>query len=72
MDNDESISDADEVTVPQFKLTRNQYTMDVLHAWYSHQNPSTVDEPKPKISIIIPNFEEFNARIIQDFIQILR
>lgn len=72
MDTDESISDADEATLPQFKLKRNQYTMEVLHAWYLHQNPATIDEPKPKISVIIPNFEEFSARIIQDFIQLLR
>lgn len=61
-------SDAEE---PPIKLRRNQYTLSVLHSWYSAKYPagSTV---KPKICVIIPNFEEMKPSVMKDLILILR
>lgn len=54
----------------KIKLKRNQYTMSVLRSWYEEQYGNSGN--KPKLCIIMPNFEEYNVHVIQDLIQILR
>lgn len=61
-------TDADE---PVIKLRRAQYTMNVLRSWYAQRYPGH-ESVKPKICIIIPNFEEFKPAVIVDLITILR
>lgn len=54
---------------PPIKLRRNQYTLDVLEAWYETKY---ANKSKPKLAIIMPNFEEFKPNIIKDLTLILR
>lgn len=54
---------------PPIKLRRSQYTMDVLQSWYETKYDS--EEKKPKLTIIMPNFEEFKPNVIKDLILIL-
>lgn len=61
-------TDADE---PVIKLRRGQYTLNVLRSWYA-QRYSGLDSAKPKICVIIPNFEEIKPAVIVDLITILR
>lgn len=68
---DDSVGEADDC-VSYNNLKRQQYTMSVLRAWYTEQCEKSADGVKPKICIIIPNFEEFVVHVIQDLIQILR
>lgn len=56
---------------PPIKLRRSQYTLNVLKSWYSERY-SDCDSGKPKICVIIPNFEEFKPAVIVDLIRILR
>lgn len=67
---DEGQTESESENEPPIKLKRTQYTLDVLQCWYSsrHQNEST----RPKISVIIPNFEEFKPSVIRDLILVLR
>lgn len=64
-------SDESDDGEPVIKLRRSQYTLNVLQSWYS-QKYSGSDSTKPKICVIIPNFEEFKATVIVDLILILR
>lgn len=57
---------------PPVKLRRNQYTIDVLQSWYDAKFSNEPNESKPRLTIIMPNFEEFKPTIIKDLIQILR
>lgn len=57
---------------PPVKLRRNQYTIDVLQSWYDTKFSNEPNESKPRLTIIMPNFEEFKPTIIKDLIQILR
>lgn len=57
---------------PPIKLRRNQYTLDVLQSWYNTKYANQSNDSKPRLTIIIPNFEEFKPTIIKDLIQILR
>lgn len=54
---------------PPLKLRRNQYTLDVLEAWYETKY---ANKSKPKLAIIMPNFEEFKPNVIKDLTLILR
>lgn len=66
----ESGSDGDSEE-PPIKLRRNQYTLSVLHSWYSAKYPAA-SNVKPKICVIIPNFEEMKPSVMKDLILILR
>lgn len=57
---------------PTVKLRRNQYTIDVLQSWYDTKFANRLHDAKPRLAIIMPNFEEFKPTIIKDLIQILR
>lgn len=57
---------------PPVKLRRNQYTLDVLQSWYDTKFTSQPNDSQPRLTIIMPNFEEFKPTIIKDLIQILR
>lgn len=59
----------DDLTI---KLRRNQYTIDVLQSWYDTKFANQLNDSKPRLAIIMPNFEEFKPTIIRDLIQILR
>lgn len=61
-------TDADEQVI---KLRRGQYTLNVLRSWYG-QRYSGHESTKPKICVIIPNFEELKPPVIVDLITILR
>lgn len=63
---DESGDEDDE---PPIKLRRNQYNLNVLKAWYEAKY---VNETKPTLAIIMPNFEEFKPNMIRDLTLVLR
>lgn len=67
MEQDDNSDDSDDE--PPLKLRRNQYTLDVLEAWYETKY---ANKPKPKLAIIMPNFEEFKPNVIKDLTLILR
>lgn len=62
----ESDDDDDE---PPTKLRRSQYNLNVLQSWYEAKY---ANKSKPKIAIIMPNFEEFKPNVIKDLTLILR
>lgn len=66
---DENSDSDDELPI---KLRRNQYTMDVLQAWYDAKFSHKPIETRPQLTIIMPNFEEFKPAIVKDLIRILR
>lgn len=68
--NDEDDDDDDDE--PPVKLRRSQYTLNVLQSWYNAKFADTLNEMKPKLAIIMPNFEEFKPSILRDLILILR
>lgn len=50
-------------------MRRSQYTMPVLKAWYNRTFASYYK--KPKLVVIIPDFENFQRDILQQFILLL-
>lgn len=48
-------------------LQRSQYSMAVLKAWYSSQ----FEDERPYVTVIIPDFENFDREIIQQLILLL-
>lgn len=71
MENDTETDD-DSDGEPKMKLKRSQYTLDVLCAWYHERYSKEPDVSKPKITIIIPNAEEFKPTVLQDLVTLLR
>lgn len=69
---DEVINAESDTDEPPIKLRRSQYTLNVLQAWYSHRISNETNGTKPKITIIIPNFEEFKPAVIKSLVSILR
>lgn len=53
------------------RLRRSQYTMNVLKAWYSRKY-SDSPEKRPVLTVILPDFENFQRDILQQFILLLR
>lgn len=51
------------------RMRRSQYTMAVLKAWYGREFASYYR--KPKLVVIIPDFENFQRDILQQFILLL-
>ncbi|KAL7039524.1 hypothetical protein ACKWTF_000014 [Chironomus riparius] len=51
------------------KLKKKQLTLSVLEAWYHNRFGSA--EHKPKLVIILADFEQFPTNILQDFVSIL-
>lgn len=71
MEHDDSSDDSDDE--PPLKLRRNQYTLDVLEAWYETKYANLIaNKSEPKLAIIMPNFEEFKPNVIKDLTLILR
>lgn len=72
--NEMQVSDGDEDDddEPPIKLKRSQYTLDVLQSWYNAKFVDKSDGTKPKLTIIMPNFEEFKPSVLKDLILILR
>ena len=56
-------------TAEEKPLRKNQLNLDVLHAWYTETHINC--RVKPKLTIIIPDFELFNPLVLQDLILIL-
>lgn len=70
--NEMEVNDEDDDDEPPVKLRRSQYTLNVLQSWYNAKFSGTSNEMKPKLAIIMPNFEEFKPSILRDLILILR
>lgn len=68
-DSEEDTADEGDADEPSIKLRRSQYTLEVLKSWYERRY---TEENKPKICVIIPNFEEMKDAVIVDLIRILR
>ena len=51
------------------KLKKKQLTLSVLEAWYKNQFGSA--EQKPKLTIILADFEQFPPHVMQDLVSIL-
>lgn len=66
--NDEDSEDDE----PPIKLRRSQYTLSVLQSWYNEKYSKRSFDERPKLAVIMPNFEEFKPSVIKDLILILR
>lgn len=53
------------------RLRRSQYTMSVLKSWYSRRYSGS-PEKRPILTVILPDFENFQRDILQQFILLLR
>lgn len=51
------------------RLRRSQYTMAVLKAWYADRYPPP--QPRPILAVIVPDFENFQRDVLQQFILLL-
>ncbi|XP_070504298.1 origin recognition complex subunit 3 [Chironomus tepperi] len=51
------------------KLKKKQLTLSVLEAWYNNRFGS--DENKPKLTIMLADFEQFPPHVMQDLVSIL-
>ncbi|XP_049290606.1 origin recognition complex subunit 3 [Anopheles funestus] len=52
------------------RFRKNQLNLDVLQAWYLETH-GTFCDARPKLTIIVPDFELFNPVVLQDLIVIL-
>lgn len=68
----DTANEDDEGDEPPIKLRRSQYTLNVLKSWYEEKFGDDSNEMRPKLAIIMPNFEEFKPSVIKDLISILR
>lgn len=72
-DDDEAADEsADADTLEMKRLRRSQYTMAVLRSWYNFKYPPAGrGSPRPILAVIVPDFENFQRDILQQFILLL-
>lgn len=63
--------DAEADFLEEKRLRRSQYTIAVLRAWYDYNYPPAVCTTRPILAVIVPDFENFQRDILQQFILLL-
>jgi origin recognition complex subunit 3 len=62
-------NDDEDIENIHVKLKKKQLTLSVLKAWYNNKFESA--EHKPKLAIILADFEQFPSHVMQDLVSIL-